>query len=188
MSNWVLGVSSLPTGQGVFNSFENLTPGTIYYWRMRARYGNDNYCPSSEGSFRTPASGVILPPPVLLSPANNSTLPGTSATFKWKAVNNAEKYQLVVGLADKCTYYIVPVDGTEYTFDYLWPNERHFWHVSAVNHFAIGQPSGDWFFTSGSALKSEKEPESSILDGTSGKIHWLPRSVWLKQSNMHMDK
>ena len=180
LSDWVLGLASFPTGIGSYQDIENRAPNTTYYWQIRARYTNEDYGPASSGSFRTPASGVLLPPPVLTSPVDGSQLDGTTVTLTWQPVTGAEKYQVVISNPEKTSLYYMWVYGTEYTFPYLEQNKPYIWFVSATNEYAIGQPSEAWDFTSGTMLQATNEPVSSRMDGGLHSLFWLPQSQWVK--------
>ncbi len=66
--------------------------GTIYYWRVFA--GNDaGWNPSSRRSFTNVG---LPPPPALSSPANGTTVSGTSITFQWNASTGATRYWLEI--------------------------------------------------------------------------------------------
>ena len=80
--------------------------GTVYYWAVWA--GNtagwcaDSLAYANTCSFTNTGSGgggVPTAAPALVSPANGSTVSGTSVTFTWNAVSGATKYRLVVSTA-----------------------------------------------------------------------------------------
>lgn len=152
MSDWVLSLYDSPTNVGSFQEYEkNLVPDTTYYWRIRAVYGDDDFGPYSSGSFRTAPNGPVLPPPELLYPFDDMTLPGTTVTFNWQPVSGAVKYLIVIGwtFGQIDARYYAYVEDTQTAFNHLPPNQPCYWVVSSVTDYAIGEPSAPRYFTSG---------------------------------------
>lgn len=186
MSNWVLSLYTSPTGIVAFQSWENLEPGITYFWRVRARYSNEIYGPYSSGKFTTAASGLVLPPPTLLSPPDNSGVPGTTATFKWAEAPGAEWYQIVIHWTDTwgSTAVYIPVYGTDFSTDYLPTNNKVTWKVASVSHYAIGpfSPVRTLSTGPGSAPEPglESAPPVSVLDMATRNLYWTPGSQAVK--------
>jgi hypothetical protein len=128
--------------------FDNLEPGTTYYWRVNDVCGAVKGPSSAVFSFTTGSNGTILPAPKLVSPADGTSNVGEETTFTWEAVGGATGYEPYVCIKqDGCTLSHTP--ATSETF-YLEANTEYRWHVFAYNDYAYGNPSEDWTFTTGS--------------------------------------
>jgi hypothetical protein len=80
----------------------NLISARTYYWQTHLICG-DNVGPHSEKwLFATGSGGTILPAPTLRSPADDSTLPGTTVTLKWSSVSGAAEYVVCTTDRDDC--------------------------------------------------------------------------------------
>lgn len=123
----------------------NLLPATTYYWRAQTKCGNSAYAYSEVRALITGSGGVILPAPVLLSPADGSTTDSTEVTFEWNPVPGAESYQLSYQ-PEGSWWYLVPVTNTQSTHT-LQPGKNYIWYVEAVNSYGIGVDSEVWNLT-----------------------------------------
>jgi hypothetical protein len=133
----------------------NLEPSTVYYWRVGAVY-NDDYANadwSEEWTFTTGAAGgTILPAPVLLSPANNSTITTSYITFIWQPVAGAIEYSVTLHALDKDRWLgfgntpnsQLEIKISDFVGSYGYNYE---WTVEARNDYAWSSASESWKFT-----------------------------------------
>jgi hypothetical protein len=142
--SWVTTSYYLP---GIYNiRFPwNLEPGTTYYWRARLSCRNTRGPYSEVWSFTTSASGVILPPPTLISPANGSTIPSTLATLQWSPVDGAIEYGVYWKKIGQQITYIMRVSATQANIQVAY-NSSYEWWVRAINDYALGDVSEEWYF------------------------------------------
>jgi len=162
-----------------------LDPETPYYYRCYAtNSGGDDWADSTE-SFHTSAIVIDPPPaPTLVSPANGTTVPGSSISFDWSDVGGANKYWIHISAdpsfstlfhsnwwgASGCSYSDFPNDGTTYH-----------WRVKARN--AVDNLWGDWcspwsFTNEGAGPPSPptlvSPSNGSTVPGTSIAFDWDP--------------
>jgi hypothetical protein len=117
------------------NTFEvkGLDPNQVYFWRVRAvnLVGNSPY--STVWNFVTKPL-PNLDGPVLISPKNGAILDSTSVTFQWKAVVDAENYQVDVStdstFKEKVKTFTKIVE-TKFELDGLDRNVKYYWKVTA---------------------------------------------------------
>ena len=134
----------------------NLEPSTVYYWRVGAVYNSDYDNPnwSEERSFTTgPVGGMILPAPVLVSPANNSIVSSTDVTLTWQSVVGAIEYDVLFHALDTDRWFSFGKRTDPqliiYGFSPLTSMYGHNfdWFVTARNDYAWGDHSASWKFT-----------------------------------------
>jgi hypothetical protein len=131
----------------------NLEPGTTYYWRVRLTCKNTQGLYSEVWSFTTSATGTILPAPTLISPANGSTIPSTLATLQWSPVVGALEYGVYWKKIGQQITYIMRVSGTQANIQ-VTPNSSYLWWIRAINDYALGDESVEWYFYTPSGLTS----------------------------------
>ncbi len=134
----------------------NLQPGTVYHWRVGAVYNNDFANPkwSEERTFTTgPTGGVILPAPVLTSPADDSVVSAPDLTVSWQPVAGAVAYgNEFHGLDTDRWFTFSETTDTQIT---LWDfasfasvyGHNFEWSITARNDYAWGEASPYWKFT-----------------------------------------
>jgi hypothetical protein len=156
LTQWAYGLTCTGCGtQGIYEwrPYRNLDPATTHYWRAYLM------CDSAQGpysevwSFTTGSGGTTMPGPNLLSPANGSTLAGTTATLQWSVVSDAVEYLVNYTDADYPKWKRV-VSGTATTIYALRPNAAYKWWVQARNDYAWGDESAHWEFTTGASGSS----------------------------------
>lgn len=132
-------------GTTTWQPFSNLEPGTNYYWRVNADCGNSMVTYSDVRSFTTGSAGEILPSPVLLSPADESTTGSTQVVFDWEDVPGALEYS--IHYQKEGSYWsLIPVTDSTITRN-LEASTTYNWYVQAVNDYAYGNLSEIWTFT-----------------------------------------
>ncbi len=139
--------SNDPIGFDEFRFTNNFNPATIYYWRTWLLCG-ETAAPFSEvWSFTTGSGGTFLPAPTLIAPANGITLPSTSVTLQWSAVNGAVEYLVHWREVGQGGYTADWVTNTQMEIYWLDANTSYEWWISAKNDYAIGDDSEIWQFT-----------------------------------------
>jgi hypothetical protein len=144
--NWVE-VGIAPRNVASFRD-TGLTPGTTYYYRVRAarlvtgefsNYTNVAACTTSGLTLRTPA--------------NHSLVCNPSPIFSWQPVSGAITYTLQVGTTPDFTQSLaihVTITGTTiYTPTTVLAAGDYFWRVRAENECASSEWSDAWQFRSG---------------------------------------
>lgn len=102
---------------------------TVYYWRVRARYG------AVLSSFRTGSFTTLAgPPPRAIAPANHSiNIPSTAASISWSVISDAAGYNYQLSTTSSFSPLIV--DATTLSTTALLPalqrNVQYFWRVRA---------------------------------------------------------
>jgi hypothetical protein len=134
----------------------NLLPNTVYYWRVGAvyNYDYDNKLWSDERSFTTgQAGGTILPAPIPVSPANNSTVSSTNVTLTWQSVTGAIEYDVLLHAIDTDSWFSFGETAAPQLIIYDFPwfvsmyGYNFEWTVTARNDYAWGDNSAYWKFT-----------------------------------------
>jgi hypothetical protein len=77
-------------------AMRNLSPGTVYFWRVVAIVGN-NSVGGGFWSFVTPGESQPLTPPFPVWPTSGASGVGTSLTLQWAPVPGATQYQIYFG-------------------------------------------------------------------------------------------
>ena len=166
-SLWTSGQSGLHT----WRFPHNFNPSTKYYWRAYVMCG-DVVGPYTETwSFTTGAGGTILPAPALLSPANGSTLAGTTTTLQWSPVNGAVEYYVFWGQAGSYSHSFTWTANPQILIDYLSTMTTYEWYVYARNDYGLGNQSAKWQFSpdNGSNLTSDTH-QPIYIENADGSI------------------
>ena len=130
----------------------NLAPATTYYWKVWLRCGEIESPHSEMWSFTTGSDGIILPAPILLSPADGSEIwsEDLPVILQWSEVTGAEEYKVVLLKWDAGIWYRVWwtfVTETEAIIpNLLTQNSTYKWWVQPINNYAIGTTSSEWMF------------------------------------------
>ncbi|MFY9308149.1 MAG: fibronectin type III domain-containing protein, partial [Bacteroidia bacterium] len=124
-------LSNQPTANVTTYNVTGLTPGTTYYYRVRA----DNGCLVSLNS-NTITVGTTAPVPPTATPADNFTC--TSFNANWGAVTGATNYFLDVSTDVSFTVFSVlnnqsAGSATTYNVTGLTPNTTYYYRVRASN-------------------------------------------------------
>jgi hypothetical protein len=134
-------------GEKTFRFSTNLDPATTYYWRVWL------VCAALQGpysevrSFTTGPDRPRISAPALLSPANGSTVSGTTVTVEWASVAGAADYQVYWRKLGMAGYYSQSANNPHAFLTSLSANTVYEWWVSARDDYAIGTSSPVWQFT-----------------------------------------
>ena len=152
-NDWVYWVTSYDS------SFEedrydetNLSPDTIYYWKVWLMCGEIESPHSEMWSFTSGSADLILPAPVLLSPADGSEIwsDDLPVILQWSAVTGADEYKIVISKWVTGSWnrvWSTTVTETEYTIPFvLTQNTFYRWSIQAINEYALGTKSSEWMF------------------------------------------
>jgi len=156
-----LNKSSLPTGSSEWgggilinevvttNSFTamagKLSPGTTYYWEVRAGSSSAGSVWSAIRRFETPVPSLSAP--VLSGPADGASAQSTTPNFRWAKVDGATRYRILVatdqsllpsGSAEQGAGLVIDElvgDVSSYTpqVGKLSPGKTYYWVVRAGN-------------------------------------------------------
>lgn len=174
--------TTLPlTGEGSLvaspNTLNDLTPGTVYYWQVKAQ-NITNTCASEwtvAQQFQT-----IPNPPALTAPIDQAACVPTPVTFSWVAVPNAQNYTLaysIVGQAGTETV-ITGIAGTETTIE-LAPNTNFAWKVKSFVGGVASAFSAERTFTT-----SIPAPATTLPANQATKVAYLPTLTWTTVANI----
>ncbi len=151
---WVSGFGSNGLQQHIAHF--NLEPDTLYFWRVGFIYdfNYDDIHWSGTRRFTTaPAGGVVLPPPTLISPANESAIPQDEIVLIWSEVAGAVRYDVTVRNIDTDNGYgWAEYEGTRLNLSSMawWgiePGDNYKWTVAVRNDYAWSDESAPWSFS-----------------------------------------
>lgn len=134
--------------ESTFTPSIDLTPGKLYYWRVRA------FSQSNKASSWSPVwtFKTALDKPILLSPLHTDSLQTDRPTLTWDAVPFATQYQLQVSaLGDFSTLLVnTNVSTTELQLTKDLPQKKTlYWRVRAKTSAVAGLWSTRWTFKTG---------------------------------------
>ncbi|HPY80865.1 MAG TPA: hypothetical protein PK548_03380, partial [Bacteroidales bacterium] len=129
----------------------NLTFGTVYYWRVRARHTADTTRWSDTWNFST--TYQLTTPPTLISPANQSqNIPcHIGTTLSWSSTAGATYYEIIY--ADNANFNNAISDTTtalSILTDSLLCTTTYYWKVRGGDNFGYSPWSDIWSFTTDS--------------------------------------
>ncbi|MFC1997475.1 cadherin-like domain-containing protein [Chloroflexota bacterium] len=130
----------------------NLVPATTYYWKVWLRCGEIESPHSEVWSFTTGSADLILPAPILFSPADGSEIwaDDLPVILQWSTVTGAEEYKVVIMKWNSGSWYrdwYTTTTETEYIIPYtLTQNSYYKWYVQPINDYALGTTSSEWMF------------------------------------------
>jgi hypothetical protein len=129
----------------------NLTFGTVYYWRVRARHTADTTRWSDTWNFST--TYQLTTPPTLISPANQSqNIPcHIGTTLSWSSAAGATYYEIIY--ADNANFNNAISDTTtalSILTDSLLCTTTYYWKVRGGDNFGYSPWSDIWSFTTDS--------------------------------------
>ncbi|MFC2130114.1 FlgD immunoglobulin-like domain containing protein [Bacteroidota bacterium] len=148
-----------------FMSIAVLSYNTEYYWRVRAKVGEEESLWSETWNFRT-EEALELGAPVLLSPAKDSIGIETTVLFQWEVTLEALLYHLQVSTDSGFTdieYEEMGLENTEYQIVDLEFNTEYLWRVKARKDTLASDWSGVWNFTTKTESGINKDGIGGIL-------------------------
>lgn len=151
-SSLVVHDSTLTTNS---KSVSSLSYNKTYYWRVRAANGDGSSYWSNVWKITTTSPPPQIPnPPILLSPANNSTGQNTSLYLSWDPSFGATSYRLQVSRYSNFSTLVSDnpnLTGTSYYISSLSYSTKYYWRVNASNISGTSAWSAVWNFTTKSA-------------------------------------
>lgn len=119
--------------------------------------------------------------PTLTTPINNSIDLAKSVSFKWGAVSNAEKYEILVSNNQNfnTNIYAEFVTGTTFKIDELEEGNTYYWKVRANKGSIYSDWSNTWKFTT---KEAERPPVVTLLAPQDQYLNFdlLGRLQWSK--------
>jgi len=148
-----------------------LDNNTVYYWNVHAN-SSDGPGESSEiWSFKTNLSA-----PALFAPDNNASGLPVSGTVKWRALEGAISYKLVVSANSNLSSPVVnetALTDTSYEYQNFSSNTKYYWRVTATNSEGTGEPSQTWNFTTFIGVPTLFKPDDlANYAAVSGNVSW----------------
>ena len=121
----------------------NFDPGQTYYWRAYLTCGTVQSPYSATWTLVTGQGGTLLPAPTLTSPADGTTLSGTTATLQWTAVSGAIEYLVrwQISPSGSTMSRFLDASQTQTVVGGLSSGSTYNWWAAAVDAYAIGTPS-----------------------------------------------
>ncbi|MCX7908342.1 MAG: FG-GAP-like repeat-containing protein [Ignavibacteria bacterium] len=124
-----------------------LTPGSSYYWRVKAKNVDGQGEWSDVFEFQTNTLPQIIQ---LTSPENNSINIALKPTFRWQQIDNVEEY--IFQLSEKPSFDSLIIERTLQATLYkhinsLKENTKYYWRVCGKNNVGLGPWSDVWNFT-----------------------------------------
>ena len=182
-------VGTTPGGTDIKNDFvlglvttysvTTLTPGTPYYYKVRAVNTGGTSVSSNEISTIT-----LTGPPTLTAPVNGLTGVSVLPTLDWDTVTGAATYKVYVDNDSDCLSPFFSTNigaGTIYTFDAtissfpLTNGTMYYWKVAGVNVSGEGTSSSIYHFKTVPAVDitlSQPSSQGTVYD-TSVMFSWL---------------
>ncbi|MGH7598846.1 MAG: hypothetical protein ACREOI_21030, partial [bacterium] len=111
-----------------------LANNQIHFWRVRAKNDGGTSAWSQVWKFTT--KGAVPAPPVLISPANNATLPTTTVSLQWNASSGAATYRPQVATDAAFTDKVFDDSTITVTSKQIGPLANlttYYWRVNAKN-------------------------------------------------------
>lgn len=136
-------LASLHPVSGSVTSAElvNLLFGTRYYWRLRARHGQDT------SAWSAPMTFTILSSPTLEAPKDGNTNESLNLVFKWQAITDHIEYEIEV---DDDPDFGSPITMTteekEIAAEMLRFGTLYHWRVKAIHANDVSDWSAVWQF------------------------------------------
>lgn len=162
----------------------NLEPATVYLWRVGFiyDYNYDDIHWSETRTFTTGlASGVMLPAPTHLSPADESAVSEDEITLIWNEVVGAVRYSVSIRNIDtQRGYGWSEYEGTRLNLSSMgwWgiaPGDNYEWSVRVRNEYAWSEESVPWSFSVVPAVPGQRLDNSipwSTLQHTKDGMTW----------------
>jgi hypothetical protein len=205
------GATSIPTNANISSATPNfyeilpsLTPGTTYYWQVRAYYSSTGvYSPwSAIDTFYTNGPGTPVVP-VVSFPSGGNTIYTTSPTFYWYLNSPSSGLLYDIDLATDTLFtpsgsevsgYPITTfmqDVLNYPITNLIPGQTYYWRVRAdgSTHSAWSQPDSNSKFTVAGGVPASY-PVASWPTGTPPPVLFttMPIVNWyLEGSNLGID-
>lgn len=127
---------------------ELLTPGKLYYWRVKAL----NMVNGSNGWSAVRTFKTSLDPATLIAPGNTDSLLTNQTTFDWDPVEGASRYMLQVSTSDSFRSLLVNTTVTDSAYAMtknLPRNKIIYWRVRAKTPVVNSAWSEVWSFQTG---------------------------------------
>ena len=129
------------TQTGLNFAMSNFSPqySTTYYWRVRAKRG-DEEGPLSTRSFTTVPIPLVAP--ILTNPANNASSVSLNSNLTWNSVQGAENYQVQISLNSNFSEFVIDLtqNGLTYSISNLDYSTTYHWRIRAKR----GDDLGPW--------------------------------------------
>lgn len=163
------------------------SPGTKYYWRVRAHYcASGPTCSDAIGPYSAARNFTLdTEPPLnfnLTAPANTAQVVDNPPTLRWQASNGAVEYLVRLDTNNPPTtpLALVPGSTTQYTPGTTFAPATYFWQVIARDAAANEFPSQVFSFTIGEIAD---DTDTNIFVGE-GYTDVSPKQVVRTTSNM----
>ncbi len=160
-----------------------LTPGTTYYWQVRAR--NAAGTTDAAGgwwSFSTTA-GSLPGAFNKTTPASGATGQLTSLTLSWDSSSGASAYEYCYSTSAVCPGAWTGTNGTSATLSGLAANTTYYWQVRARNAAGTTNASGGWWWFKTAAANALPGSFSKLSPGRSSTGQSLyPTLSWAASS------
>jgi hypothetical protein len=157
-------------GTATSKALTGLTPGTKYYWRVRANNANGSTLADSAGAIEwnfTTAIGTFNKS----IPANGATGISTSPTLTWSASAGAVLYEYCLATAAPCTAWTSNGTSTTKAISGLTAGTKYYWQVRAKDStgaYSYADASAEWNFTTGTVV-SGSFSKISPVNGATGQ-------------------
>ena len=138
--------NNLNVGNVLTRNATGLTPGTKYFYRVRASNGGGTSGNSNVISLTT--VGVAPAAPVLAAPSNGSTEQPLAVTLTWNPSSGASSYVVQVSNTPSFNPSFITdtaVAGTARPLSGLAPNTTYYWRVAGKNQYGTGAFSSPVF-------------------------------------------
>ncbi len=170
--------SNLPlyeTGTSPQAQFNNLNPGTRYFWRVIATVGTQT-ATGTVWSFTT--AGMQSQAPDAVWPLNGVTVDATTLTLEWTSVSGATQYKVFFGsnVDNLPLYTTVNAPTVKAAVFNLNPGTTYYWQVEAIVGGNTATSTKFAFTTPGSQTFSPPTlvwpPNGSTGNATSLNVEW----------------
>jgi len=143
-------VSNVGGLTGTTRTLSNLSPNTLYYWRVIASNETGDSPISEIRKVRSTTYSGTPPAAKLISPSNLAVIGASEIVFNWENQPNSENYRLEVSEQLNFSSLVFSrnsISSTSFTVTTLSPNKTYYWRIRTSNPAGTGETSAPWVFS-----------------------------------------
>lgn len=149
---------------------KNVKYGTVYYYKVRRYLEKDN---KTYYSSYTPATAGVKNTVATVSSVTTSRKSPTSVSVKWKAADNASRYQIQYKLSGGSWKTAGTTASSSYTVTGLTIGKTYYFRVKGYNSIGSGSYSSS---VSKKVLPPTPAAPTTVVTSTGTRIYWKKQS------------